>query len=272
MRRTRARVHRSVRPPPRRLVMSPTPSPDPGASGDAAGHAQDSGPGSGSQAAEDRPSVTGALFSAAVLGFTRSEGLNSPRLRWSIGDQQQRELGSAQLEGKGAAAKATRYLFGVELGSSKQLAVFDGGGTVVLGLAARREGRVTTIHVARGDGRHLGTLVHHRPGIWRSMVDAFRHAPATPLQLVVQSTVVGAVHQDDNTVPEMVVHDAAGNGIARLVRSQRRAMHGARPIVHHDYRLEIAPSTDDRLRGLLVALPLAHDLVLGPDRSDSVFP
>jgi len=211
-------------------------------------------------------------FSAAVLMFTRSEGLNSPRLRWSILDQQQRELGSALLQGKGAAAKATRYLFGVDLGSSNQLAVFDHGGSVVLGLAARRDGRVTTIHVARGDGRHLGALVHHRPGIWRAVADTFKHAPATPLQLVVNGSVVGAVHQDDGTVPEMVVLDAAGNRIAQVVRSQRRAMHGPRPIVHHDYRLEIAAPATDPVRGLLIALPLAHDLVLGPDRSDSVFP
>jgi hypothetical protein len=211
------------------------------------------------------------LFSAGLLGFTRSEGLNSPRLRWSILDQQQQELGSAQLQGAGAAAAATRYLFGVHLGSSKQLAVFDHGGRVMLGLAARAERDVTTVQVARGDGQHLGALVHQRPKVWRAVVDTFKHAPATPFQLVVQGSVVGVVQQADSTVPAMVVHDAAGNGIARLVRSQRRAMSGVRPIVHHDYRLELRPVAEP-LRGLLVALPLAHDLLLGPDRSDSVFP
>jgi hypothetical protein len=220
------------------------------------------------------PAVTGdhGLFSAGLLGFTRSEGLNSPRLRWSIVDQQQRELGSAQLQGTGAAAMATRYLFGVDLGAVKQLAVFDHGGRVMLGLAASAERGLTTVHVARGDGQHIGALVHQRPKVWRAVVDTFKHAPVTPFQIVVQGSVVGLVHQADNTVPEMVVHDAAGNGLAQLVRSSRRAMSGVRPIVHHDYRLDLGASVAEPLRGLLIALPFAHDLLLGPDRSDSVFP
>jgi hypothetical protein len=221
--------------------------------------------------------VTGGgvgIFLADVLGYTRSEGLNSPGLRWSILDEQQRELGSAQLQGRGAVAKATSYLFGVGVGSSSQLAVFDHAGTVVLGLSAAADGRVTTARVARGDGMHLGSVVHRRPGLWRAVADTFTHAPATPLELVAAAdgSAIGAVHQDDNTVAEMVVRDAAGRELARLARSQRRAMQGPRPIVHHDYRLEIAPSAAGPRRDLLIAVPLVHDLLLGPDRAQSVFP
>ena len=214
------------------------------------------------------------IFRAGVLGYTRSEGLNSPGLRWSILDEQQRDLGSAQLQGRGAAAKATSYLFGVGGGSGSQLALFDDTGAVALGLSAAADGRVTTVRVARGDGLHLGGVVHRRPGIWRAVADTFNHAPATPLQLVAAAdgSALGAVHQADNTVAEMVVRDAADRDLARLERSQRRSLHGPRPIVHHDYRLEIAPSAERPLRDLLVALPLVHDLLLGPDRSASVFP
>jgi hypothetical protein len=219
--------------------------------------------------------VTGGgegIFRAGVLAYTRSEGLNSPRLHWSILDEQQRELGSAQLQGRGAVAKATSFLFGT--GSGRELAVFDPAGTVVLGLSAAVDGRVTTVRVARGDGLHLGGVVHHRPGLWRAVADTFTHAPATPLELVAPADgpAIGAVPQDDNTVDEMVVRDAADRELARLARSQRRELQGPRPIVHHDYRLEIAPAAAGPLRDLLIAVPLVHDLLLGPDRADSVFP
>jgi len=222
--------------------------------------------------------VTGgdaSIFPAGVLDYTRSEGLNSPRLRWTILDEQQRELGSAQLQGRGAAAKATSYLFGVGVGNGSQLAVFDAAGAVVLGVAARAQGRVTTVQVARGDGLQLGALVRRQSGFFRTVADIFSHAPATPFELVSppDGPVVGTVHQDDNTKDEMVVRDAAGNELAQLERSRQRSMHGPRPIVHHTYRLRLAPpAAAHPLRNLVIAVPLVHDLLMGPDRADGVFP
>jgi hypothetical protein len=213
----------------------------------------------------------GELFTAAAFGLTRSEGLNSPSLRWSFLGESAQAVAWAQLQGKGALAKATRYLFADEIGSRHEIAVVDAAGQPVLRITADKQKATTTISVARGDGLQLGAFVHEAAGAWSELRHVFKHGPRTRFAVVAGARPVGDVHQPDDTAPHLVVRDPSGVDVARLDRSTRRELHGIRPIVHHDYRVELLRPMDGALRNLLVAAPLVHDLMFAPDKNDSVF-